>query len=106
MKKIKATFILIVTAVGLLACASPPFPGFPVREKEKSADYEENVTLSLAVYEEAVRPYITEYTTGDGEEKTAYREDYAGVFLDDECYLNVGRVGDSDSPSDFGGQVF
>ncbi len=106
MKKIKATFILIVTAVCLLACASPPFPGFPVREKEKSADYEENVTLSLAVYEEAVRPYITEYTTGDGEEKTAYREDYAGVFLDDEGYLNVGRVGDSDSPSDFGGQVF
>ena len=78
MKKIKATFILIVTAVCLLACASPPFPGFPVREKEKSADYEENVMLSLAVYEEAVRPYITEYTTGDGEEKTAYREDYAG----------------------------
>jgi len=56
-----------------------------------SAQYYENVNKTIDVYEKAMAPYLTR-SIKNGMEEVSYSDDFAGVFIDKQGFLNIGVI--------------
>lgn len=70
-----------------------------------NVEYFANSNRSVAIYNEAISPYKSISIKYNGDEVVSYSEDFAGIFIDDEGFLNIGLVGSQHSVSNFNGQV-
>lgn len=70
-----------------------------------SVEYFANVNRSVELREQAVSPYIARTAEQDGKKFTVYSDDFAGVFIDEQGFLNIAVVGEPQQKSRYGGQV-
>jgi len=66
--------------------------------------YDQNFNNSSAAFDNAMSPYMNT-TTINGETVTTYEDIFAGVFYDDDGYLNIGLTYLGNNLPDFNGYV-
>lgn len=70
-----------------------------------SVSYFENSNKSVAVYDNVMSSYKRIVKESNGKEITTYSNNFGGVFIDNDGFLNIGLVGSQESTLNFNGQV-
>ena len=105
-----AVALFAIAAVSLLSVGLGVGYAMTAEDPEKTdvpaaARYSQNVSASVGLYQEAMRPYRTETVGRGGETIAAYSGDFAGVYVDDDGLLNIGIVGLQRASTGYNGQV-
>ena len=78
-------------------------------DEPDSEVYYGRVNRSIELYDQAMAPFIVQtrsLNVTNDEYEADYSDEFAGVFIDDEGFLNIGVTGSTNRFSDFNGQVF
>jgi len=117
MKKKLLSIVFLVAAICLSVSIGMGFTyasaaeGTNVEVEIFSAQYYENVNKTIDVYEQAMAPYLTRSIKNGMKEVVEYGDDFAGVFIDERGFLNIGvtssdsQVRSLNSSHNYGGQV-
>lgn len=76
-----------------------------VEIEQFSEKYYENVNRSIEAFDEAIKPYRTKTLEKDGRETIAYSENFGGVWVCKQGYLNIGVIGLKKETIAFNGHV-
>lgn len=104
-KKLFSAIILVVMiCVGISVGTSVTY-AFAAEQGTAEVGYFENQNRSIAVYDAAISSYKSVSVAHMGDEIVSYSDDFAGAYIDDEGFLNIGLVGSRNSGSSFNEQI-
>ena len=63
-------------------------------EESFDSEYFSNTNRSVELYDQVINPYITSTTEHDGVKRDMYRDEFAGIWLNDLGFLIVGIAAD------------
>ena len=108
-KKLSIILIAALTVIGLLVASMMQLTTTIETHASQVGNMEifseqmlENQAMSLGIAESFMQNVRTELADTDGKSRFVYNEDFAGIFLDENGFLNIATVGSEFSAMAFG----